>query len=148
MSSVGPFKCKRMRVTVIDCLTGESYTLGVIEGLDIKIGKEGGVVPHYDSEVGKHAIGTKKVSFRVRRWFKTDSNVSSLGRAQHGLLFDMLNNETHFNLSGEISALGGSTIMLSDCVIYDFGPVTGGANDIVSEEAVGQATDWVKDTIY
>ena len=148
MSEAGPFKAKRMRVTVIDCLTGESYTLGVVEGLDIKLHKEGGVVPHYDSEVGKHAIGTRHGTFRLKRWLKTDSNRSSLDRAQHGLLFDMFNNETHFNLSGEISALGGSTIMLSDCVIYDFGPVTGGANDIVSEEAVGQATDWVKDTIY
>jgi len=75
MSSVGPFKAKRLRVTVINCATGESYTLGVVEGLDIKLHKEGGVVPHYDSETGKHAVGTRHGTFRIKRWFKTDSNV-------------------------------------------------------------------------
>jgi len=148
MSSIGPFKAKRMRITIIDSVTGEHYTLGVVEGLDMRLVKEGGVVPHYDSDEGKHAIGTKRATFRIKRWFKTDSNIGTLGSGQHDLLFDLFNEETRFNLRGEISGLAGSTILLSDCVIYDYGPVSGGANDIVSEEARGEATNWAKHTIY
>lgn len=136
MSSVGgPFKAKRMRITVRENLTGNTYILGVVEGLDISMMKEGGVVPHYDSETGKHAVGYRHATFRIRRWFKTDAGKGAL-------LFDLLNNETLFDLQGEITAKAGSTLVLSGCLIYEYGPVTGGANDIVSEEARGEAVDW------
>ena len=134
-ADVGPFKCKRMRVTILDDC-GNSFTLGVVEGMDIELTKEGGVTPHYDSETGKHAVGTRHATFRLRRWFKTDSG-------QTDLLFDLFDGEVHFNLSGEISNRAGSRITLSDCVAYSYSPVTGGANDIVSEEIRGEALDWI-----
>ena len=141
MSSVGgPFKCKRMRITVIENLTGTQYVLGVVEGVDMRCIKEGGVVPHYDSEQGKHAVGFKHATFRIRRWFKTDSGKGKL-------LFDMFNNETLFDLRGEITNKAGSMLQLSACLIYEYGPVTGGANDIMSEEARGEAVSWYEDTI-
>lgn len=136
MSNVGgPFKAKRMRITVRENLTGTQHVLGVVEGLDIRMLKEGGVVPHYDSETGKHAVGFRHATFRIRRWFKTDAGKGAL-------LFNMLNNETLFDLKGEITNKAGSTLVLSACLIYEYGPVTGGANDIVSEEARGEAIDW------
>ena len=141
MSSVGgPFKAKRMRITVKENLTGTEYVLGVVEGLDMRMIKEGGVVPHYDSETGKHAVGYKHATFRIRRWFKTDAGKGNL-------LFDMMNNETLFNLKGEITNKAGSLLELSGCLIYEYGPVTGGANDIVSEEARGEAVSWVENTL-
>lgn len=139
MSAIGgPFKCKRMRITVV--VGGVSYVLGVVEGMDMRMLKEGGVVPHYDSETGKHAVGFRHGTFRIRRWFKADSG-------QGNLLFDLFNGETTFELHGEITGKTGSTLTLSNCLIYEYGPVTGGANDIVSEEARGEAVDWVPDTL-
>lgn len=136
----GPYKCKRMRVKVTEATHGVEVCLGVVEGMDIELIREGGVVPHYDSETPKHAVGTRHATFRLRRWFKTDY--------QHtDLLFDLFDNETQFWLSGELSNISGSTIMLSGCLIYSYRPVTGGANDIVSEEARGECVDWVAGTI-
>jgi len=140
MSNVGgPFKCKRMRITVID-IGGATHVLGVVEGMDIRMLKEGGVVPHYDSETGKHAVGYRHGTFRIRRWFKTDAGKGAL-------LFDMFNGETVFDLQGEITDKAGSTLILSACLIYEYGPITGGANDIVSEEARGEAVDWRTGTV-
>lgn len=143
MSAVGgPFKAKRMRITVIENLTGTTHVLGVVEGMDMRMIKEGGVVPHYDSEQGKHAVGTKHGTFRIRRWYKDDA-----GKGR--LLFDLFNNETLFNLAGQITVksgypAGGSRLELSGCLIYEYGPVTAGANDIVSEEARGEAVSWLE----
>lgn len=133
MSTNGPFKCKRMRVSALQA--GLGYILGVVEGFEIELLKEGGVVPHFDSETGKHAVGTRHATFRLRRWFKTDTG-------QTDLLYDLFTNEIHFNLTGEITGVSGSAITLSDCLIYNYGPKTGTANDIVSEEARGEALDW------
>lgn len=136
----GPYKCKRMRVKVKNAITGIEYCLGVVEGMDLELIREGGVVPHYDSETGKHAVGTRHATFRLRRWFKTDSG-------QTDLLFDLFDDETEFWLSGELSNIAGSIIILSGCMAYSYRPVTGGANDIVSEECRGECVDWFAGTI-
>jgi hypothetical protein len=60
-----------MRVSALQA--GLGYILGVVEGFEIELLKEGGVVPHFDSETGKHAVGTRHATFRLRRWFKTDT---------------------------------------------------------------------------
>jgi len=54
-----------MRVTIIQ--GGTPYVLGVVEGFEMELIKEGGVAPHYDSETGRHAVGTRHATFRVRR---------------------------------------------------------------------------------
>lgn len=131
--SAGPYKCKRMRVTITQ--DGTSYVLGVVEGFEMELIKEGGVAPHYDSETGLHAIGTRHATFRVRRWFKTDS-------ANTDLIYDLFNDETCFHLSGRITDVAGSTITLSNCIIYSYSPRTGGANDIVAEEGRGESLSW------
>lgn len=133
-----PYKCKRMRVQIVEGAT--VYTLGVIEAYDIELIKEGGVVPHYDSETGEHAIGTRHATFSARRWFKADD-------ANTDLIFDLFDGERHFNLRGRLvdasgNPIAGTMITLSDCVIYTYAPRTGGANDIVSEEGRGEARDW------
>lgn len=112
-----------------------TYILGVVEASDIELIKEGGVAFHYDSETGRHGRGTRHATFRLRRWFKVDDGKTDL-------LYDLFDNDTRFNLEGEISDLAGSMIGLSDCMLYGYKPVTGGANDIVSEEARGEATDY------
>jgi hypothetical protein len=135
-----PYKCKRMKIYIYEAALG-TVTLGVVEGLVRELIKEGGVVPHYDSETGKHAIGTRHCTFTLTRWFKADN-------ANTDLLYDMFNNETHFNLVGEIyegAEVTGSKITLSDCIGYTYTPRTGGANDIVAEELRGEARDWFKD---
>jgi hypothetical protein len=132
----GPFKCKRMRIIVIE-RGGSTHTLGVVEAYDIELIKEGGVTPHYDSETGKHAIGTRPATFRLRRWFMADTG-------KEDLLYDLMQAEIPFNMSGEISNVAGSVLTLSACMIYSYAPRTGGANDIVAEEARGEATDWFK----
>jgi hypothetical protein len=127
----GPFKCKRMRIKI------GNDTLGVVEAYDIELIREGGVTPHYDSETGKHAVGTRHATFRIRRWFYADTN-------QEDLIYDLFHNETPFNMSGEITSVTGSKITLSACLIYNYSPRTGGANDIVAEEGRGEALDWSK----
>jgi len=127
----GPFKCKRMRIKI------GNDTLGVVEAFDIELIKEGGVTPHYDSETGKHAVGTRHATFRIRRWYMTDTG-------QEDLIYDLMNGEIPFDMTGEITGETGSKITLSSCLIYSYAPRTGGANDIVSEEARGEALDWSK----
>jgi hypothetical protein len=134
MSALGPFKAKRMRITIVDAL-GNSYILGVVEGAAQELTREGGVVPFYDSETGKHAIGTKRATFRIRRFFKTD-----VGKGR--LLYDLFQNEQHFNLTEELNNKAGSRITLSDCLGYTYSVITGGANDIIAEELRGEAVDW------
>ena len=134
-----PYKCKRMRIYIVDSL-GATHTLAVVEGLVRELIKEGGVVPHYDSETGKHAIGTRHATFTLTRWFKASD-------ADNDLMYDLFNGEEHFNLEGEIyegGAIAGSRITLSDCIGYTYTPRTGGSNDIVAEELRGEARDWYK----
>ena len=128
MNMAGPFKAKRLRVIVA------GVTLGVVEGLSIELIKEGGIEFYYDSETGKHAKGTRHATFSVRRWFKTDTDTD--------LLYDLFNDDIPFTLSGQLTGVSGSTVNLSDCEIYRYRLVTGTANDIVAEEASGEAVDW------
>lgn len=123
-----PYKAKRLRVTVA------GVTVGVVEGLSIELIKEGGVEFYYDSETGMHAKGTRHATFSIRRWFKTDTDTD--------LLYDLFNDDIPFTLTGQITGVTGSTITLSDCEIYRYRLVTGTANDIVAEEASGEAVDW------
>jgi hypothetical protein len=116
-------------------------TLGVVEAFDIELIREGGVTPHYDSETGKHAVGTRHATFRLRRWFYADEGVENL-------IYDLFQGDgvdpDHFDMSGELSGVAGSRITLISCCIYSYAPRTGGANDIVAEEARGEAIDWFK----
>lgn len=140
----GPFKCKRMRVIVNHPVLG-AVTVGVVEGLSIELIKEGGLEYYYDSETGAHAKGTRHATFTIRRWFMTDLS----GSEDKDLLFDMFNDDVTFNLVGDLAQdfpTGKSKITLSGCQIYRWRPVTGTANDIIAEEAIGEAVDWLKDT--
>lgn len=131
-----PFKAKRMLVVV------DGNTVGVVEGMAIALIKEGGSEPHYGSETHKHAIGTRHATFSIRRWMFIDNKKK--------LLYDLFNDETPFSLEFGISDmqpepdfLSGKKIVLSDCVGYRWSPVTGATNDIIAEEIVGEATDWI-----
>lgn len=131
-----PFKAKRMLVVV------NGNTVGVVEGLAIEFIREGGVEPHYCSETGKHAIGTKHATFSIRRWMYLDTHKK--------LLWDLFNNQTQFALEFGLCDMAdppdfvaGTKIVLSDCVGYRWRPITGAANDIVAEELIGEAVDWI-----
>jgi len=131
-----PFKAKRMLVVV------NGQTVGVVEGMAIEFIREGGIEPHYCSETGKHAIGTKHATFSIRRWMYLDTHKK--------LLFDLFNDQTQFNLEFGLCDMAdppdfveGTKIVLSDCVGYRWRPITGAANDIVAEELVGEAVDWI-----
>jgi len=113
--------------------------LGVVEGFDIELSYEGGVTHRYGSKEGKHSVGGKKATFTIRRWYMADDDTD--------LLFDLFNNRIPFSLYGyliddEGNTITGSQVMLSNCIIYRWRPRTGAANDIVGEEASGQATAW------
>lgn len=129
----GPFKAKRLRVTVATSI------VGVVEGLSVELIKEGGIEFFYDSETGKHARGTRHATFSIRRWYMTDTDTD--------LIFDLFNDDIPFTLSGQITGVTGSTVNLSDCMIYRYRLVTGTANDIVAEEASGEAVDWTGTSI-
>jgi len=132
-----PFKCKRMLVIV------NGQVVGVVEGMGIELIKEGGIEPHYCSETGKHAIGTKHATFSIRRWMYLD--------VHKRLLFDLFNNSTQFSLEFGLTDMQnppdfvtGTRIVISDCVGYRWRPITGAANDIIAEELVGEAVDWIE----
>jgi len=131
-----PFKCKRMLVKV------GSDIVGVVEGMAIELIKEGGSEPHYGSETHKHAIGTKHATFSIRRWMFLDT--------KKRLLYDLYKNETAFSLYFGISDMQanpdfvtGMKIVLSDCLGYRWRPVTGATGDIIAEELVGEALNWI-----
>lgn len=130
-----PHKAKNVLVIV------DGNTVGVVENMSVELIKEGGVEPHYGSDTGKHAIGTRHATFTLRRWMFIDSKKK--------LLYDLFNDETPFNLEFGISDMAaapdfvaGMKIILSDCGGYRWRPITGSANDIVAEELIGEAVDW------
>jgi len=131
-----PFKCKNV------LLVANGNIVGVVEGMSIELIREGGVEPHYCSETGKHAIGTKHATFSIRRWMFIDTKKK--------LLFDLFNDKTQFALEFSRSDMAnpptfvaGTKLVLSDCVGYRWRPITGAANDILGEELVGEAVDWI-----
>ena len=130
-----PYKAKNVLVVV------DGSTVGVVENMSVELIREGGIEPHYGSETGKHAIGTKHATFTLRRWMFIDTKKK--------LLFDLFNDKTPFNLEFGISDMAavpdfvaGMKIILSDCTGYRWRPVTGSANDIVVEELIGEAINW------
>lgn len=135
---VKPYKCKHIMIKV------GSSIVGVVEGFTSEAMREGGIEPHYTSDTGKHAIGTRHGTFTLRRWMFLDSG-------QKRLLYDLWKNKTqfmlYFGLADDIDSptdiLAGTQLVLSDCVGYRWRPVTGAANDIIAEELVGEAIDYI-----
>lgn len=134
--TIKAIKAKKVLVIV------NNNVVGVVEGFATEFIREGGIEPHYNSETGKHAIGTKHVTFSIRRWMWIDT--------KKRLLFDMFHNSTEFNLdfgysTNQTTVDTGKKLTLSGCIGYRWKPVTGAANDIVAEELVGEAIDWIED---
>ena len=125
---VDAIKCKDLRIKI------GNTTIGVVESAGIELGYEGGCEPTYDSDSPSHAIGTKKATFNLRRWFGVDSDPD--------LLFDLFNGKLAFSLSSEVKNTNDTKLTLSNCKIYRWRYVMGSSNDIVGEEASGEATDW------
>ncbi len=119
-------------------LTALGVTLGVVEGANIECEIEGGIEQRYGSRTGKHAAGGKRATFSLRRWFMDDTDTD--------LLVDLFDDEVPFAVTGQISGLSGSLLTLSDCRIYRYRLIMGGANDIVAEEGQGEAASWTKFT--
>lgn len=139
----GPYRCTNMVIQITSGVT--TYTVGVVEGLDIEIGYEGGPEHIYGSRTPKHSAGGKNASFTLTRWFYADEG-------QEDLLLDLMDAESSFSLIGylvdstgtEIKHGGASAtkITLTGCRLYKWRPKTGGANDIIGEEASGSGTGW------
>jgi hypothetical protein len=116
------------------------YTLSVVEGLDISLGYEGGPEAKYGSRLKSHSVGSKSASFTITRWYYADAT-------QEDLLLDLFDGELQFTLNGSLQtnagvAIANTTIQLNNCLIYRWRPRTGGADDIMGEEASGYALDW------
>ena len=147
----GPFRCINMRIIITVGVT--PYTIGVVEGYDIQMGYEGGAEPYYGSRTRKHSAGSKTPTFSITRWFYADAQ-------QENLLLDLFLNETEFTLEGDLITNAGvliattaaptvsvTKISLTGCRLYKYRPRTGAADDIIGEEASGEATNWVNDVI-
>lgn len=125
----GPYTCTNMLVQVA------GVTVGVVTGMDIALSREGGTVQHvYGSEEGYITHGGKRATFRLQRWFKTDTDTD--------LLFDLFDQKIAFTLQGELSGVSGSTVQLSNCKANSWRLILGDANTIVGEEISGEATSW------
>jgi len=113
----------------------DEATVGVVNALDIRLTYEGGTVEHtYGSDEGRIAHGGKRATFRLQRWFMSDTDTD--------LLFDLFDGKLAFELSGEISGIANSTLVLSNCKGNSWGLITGDANAIVGEELAGEAVSW------
>lgn len=137
-----PYTGKKMRIKIT--ANGTTYTLGVVELVDLEILRQGGVESKYgfqgNVDLGttpsnRHRVGMKRARFRVRRWFKADD-------ANTDLLFDIHNLDTFFDLEEYLNVdfdgkLTG--IKLNGCESYTYKTITGEANDIVGEEIIGEA---------
>lgn len=138
---VGPFRCINMRIVVT--VDATQYTLSVVEGYDISLGYEGGAEPFYGNRVRKHSAGSKTATFSITRWFYSDAE-------QENLLLDLFLNENEFTLTGDLISnnsvpIPTTTITLNNCRLYKYRPRTGAADDIIGEEASGEALDWTTD---
>lgn len=135
---MGPFRCVNMVITVVIGVT--TYTIGVVEGMDIQLGYAGGAEPYYGSRTRKHSAGSREVSFTITRWYYADA-------AQEDLFLNMITDETIFTLSGALVDKDGisitnTTLTLTGCRLYKYRPKTGGADDVIGEEGNGQGTGW------
>lgn len=130
----GPYTCNDMLVTV------DGTSVGVVTGLDISLAYEGGTVQHvYGSRGGYLSHGGKRATFRLQRWFMTDTDTD--------LLFDLFDLRLPFTVSGELSGVGSSTLTLSNCKANTWRLITGDANSIVGEEVSGEGVGWSGTTI-
>lgn len=137
----GPYRCVNMVITVT--VGSTEYTIGVVEGLDIDLSYIGGTEPIYGSRKRRHSAGSKMASFTLTRWYYADTG-------QEDLLFNLFDNETEFALTGSLldandSPVSNTTVTITGCRLYRWRPRTGGADDIIGEEASGQGTDWTDD---
>jgi len=137
----GPYRCVNMVVTIT--IGATPYVVGVVEGMDIDLGYEGGPEAHYGSRIKKHSAGSKNATFTLTRWFYTDIG-------QEDLLLDLFADETEFSLSGNLidaqgAEIPNTKITITGCRLYRWRPRTGGADDIIGEEASGSGTDWTID---
>lgn len=134
----GPYRGVNLVLQIDD---GSGYvTVGVVDGNDIRLGYEGGPEACFGTRTKSHSAGSKKVSFTITRWYYTDSG-------QQDLLMDLFENETSFSLKGYLIDKDGNTIsntaiIISGCKLYAWGPTSGGADDLMGEEASGFATGW------
>lgn len=140
----GPFRCVNMVVSIV---TDEgTFTVGVVEGMDINLEYVGGTEPVYGTRTQKHSAGSKKATFSLTRWYFADEG-------QEDLLYRIFNEEMEFTLSGTLNdpqdetPLNGTLLTLTGCRLYKWRPRTGGADDIIGEEASGSATGWTDDFI-
>lgn len=134
----GPYRAINLKVEIID--GANTYTVGVVDGLDIDLSFDGGAEPYYGSITRKHSSGCKKVSLTLSRWYFADED-------QQDLLLSLFNSRTEFNLRGSLITNSGqpipnSAIVIKNVLLYKYRPKTGSANDIIGEEASGEALDW------
>ena len=134
----GPYRGVNLVLEVTIVLT--DYTIGVVEGSDIDFGYEGGPESCYGTRIKTHSAGSKAITFTITRWYYTDE-------AQEDLLLDLFTGETSFTLKGHLidkdgDLISDTEIKLTGCRLYGWKPRTGGAEDILGEEARGSATNW------
>lgn len=139
------YRCHNMVLKIKETVSGNEVTLAVVEGLDISLGFEGGPEAVYGKRTKEHSMGTKAASFTITRWFYAQAG-------EEDLFLDLFDGELEFSLEGSLienndDPVGGATsyIKLTGCFIYRYRPRTGGADDIMGEEASGFATDWTID---
>lgn len=121
-------------------VSGSPVIIGCVEGSDIDLGYEGGVESCYGTRIKSHSAGSKKISFTITRWYYADVG-------QEDLLLDLFDDETEFTIGGYLIDKDGVTISdtaieITGCKIYNWKPRTGGAEDVIGEEARGFATNW------
>jgi len=129
-----------VNLVIVVTISGTPYTLGCVEGNDIDLGYEGGPESCFGTRVKRHSAGSKKISFTLTRWYYADEG-------QEDLLLDLADNETEFTITGYLidkdgNTISNTTIEITGCRLYNWKPRTGGAEDIIGEEARGFATDW------
>lgn len=135
------YRCTNLKIVVTVGAT--NYTIGVCEGMDIDLSYEGGAEPVYGNRTRQHSAGSKVVSFSLTRWFYADTG-------QQDLLLDLFDAETSFTIEATLVTNAGAdiantSVKLTGCRLYRWRPRTGGADDIIGEEASGQATGWTLD---
>jgi len=136
----GPYRCTNFVLKITDEAHPEGIVVGVVEGSDIDFGYEGGPEPTYGTRIKKHSAGSKRVTFTITRWYYSHED-------SEDLLLDLFTGEEEFTLEGYLidnagNTIANTTIKLLHCRLYRWRPRTGGADDIIGEEASGSATDW------
>lgn len=133
-----PFRNVNFNLEIDD---GSGYaTVGCVVGSDFNFEYEGAPENIYGNREKSHSVSAKRINFTLTRWYYSNSG-------REDLLLDLFNSETTFTLRGFVTdkdenEVEDAEFTVTNCLIYDWKPVSGSAEDILGEQVLVCSANW------